>query len=160
MAKEDKDSGKPFAPTIHNRKARHNYVVLETYETGVELKGTEVKSIRRGEVSLDEAFARVLDGEVFLIGCHIKPYEHADPRRQPDPTRNRKLLLHKREIQALIGATAQKGTTLAPLKMYFKNGRVKLLIGLVRGRQNYDKRDKLKQQQHNRDIEQAMRRRR
>ena len=161
MAKsaDNRSPRRTFAPTLTNRKARHNYDVLETYEAGIELKGTEVKSIRNSEVSLEEAFARVRNGELWLFGCHVKPYEYGDVSKQ-DPTRPRKLLLHKREIHALIGAVTQKGVTMVPLKMYFKRGRVKVLIGLARGRRAFDKREVIRKKQQARDIDQALRRRR
>jgi SsrA-binding protein len=157
--KQDKPT-RTYAPTLKNRRARHDYHILETFEAGVELKGNEVKSIRNSEVSLEEAFARMRDNEVFLFGCHIKPYEHGDPDRLPNPTRPRKLLLHRREIRTLIGKVAQKGVTLIPLKMYFKRGRVKVELGVCRGKQDYDKREKLKRQESRREIDRAMSRRR
>ena len=122
-----------------NRKARFNYEILETYEAGIELKGTEVKSVRASKVNLTEGFISIDNGEAFLKQVHISPYEQGNIFNV-DPVRVRKLLLHKREIKKLIGETAQKGFTLVPLSMYFKNGRVKLSVGLVRGKNTHDKR--------------------
>lgn len=123
-----------------NKKARFNYEILETYETGIELKGTEVKSIRAGRVNLTEGFISIDNGEVFLKQVHISPYEQGNIFNV-DPVRVRKLLMHKREIKKLIGDTTQKGLTIVPLSMYLKNGKVKLSVGLARGKKIYDKRD-------------------
>jgi SsrA-binding protein len=156
----ENDKQRTWSPTIHNRKARHNYHVLQVIEAGVALVGTEVKSIRNSEVSLDEAFARIENGQVWLIGCHIKPYPYGDQRHPLDPVRPRKLLLHRRQINSLVGSLSQRGTTLAPLSMYFKAGRVKVEIGLCRGKQQFDKRDSIRKKEQRREIDQAMRRRR
>jgi len=158
--KADRKKRRTYAPTLTNRKARHNYFVLEAFEAGIELKGAEVKSVRDGEVSLDEAFARVHDHELWLYGCHIKPYEYGDARRQPDPTRRRKLLLHRRQINSLVGSLSQKGVTMVPLSMYFKRGRVKVEVALVRGKQRYDKRQAIRQKEQRREIDRALGRRR
>ena len=161
MAKDaDKTRRKTWAPTIHNRKARHDYFVVEAFEAGIELRGNEVKSVRLGEATLDGSFARVRDGELFLFGCHIKPYEFGDPRLAPDPNRPRKLLVHRRQINALAGSLTQQGHTVVPLQIYFKNGRVKVEVALVRGKGVHDKRQTLRKKEHQREIDQAMRRRR
>ncbi|MDD4891319.1 MAG: SsrA-binding protein SmpB [Phycisphaerae bacterium] len=156
----EKHDRRTWSPTLHNRKARHNYHVLQAVEAGIALQGTEVKSIRNSEVSLDEAFARIENGEVWLIGCHINPYPFGDIKRLPDPNRPRKLLLHRRQIATLIGSVAQRGTTLVPLSMYFKDGRVKVELALCRGKQQFDKRADLRKKEQKREIDQAMRRRR
>jgi SsrA-binding protein len=139
-----------------NRKARHEYEIIETLECGIALVGSEVKSLRGGRLSLDEAYGRVDGSEVWLIGCDIPEYEKAN-RLNHVPKRPRKLLLHRREIAKFAGQAFQKGLTLVPLKMYFKGGRVKLLLGIGRGRKAHDKRQKLKAASAKRDIEIALR---
>lgn len=138
-----------------NRKARFNYEILETYEAGIELKGTEVKSVRASKVNLTEGFISIDNGEAFLKQVHISPYEQGNIFNV-DPVRVRKLLLHKREIKKLIGETAQKGFTLVPLSMYLKNGKVKLSVGLVRGKNTHDKRQDMAKKDAQRSIERAM----
>jgi len=138
-----------------NRKARFNYEILETYEAGIELKGTEVKSVRASKVNLTEGFISIDNGEAFLKQVHISPYEQGNIFNV-DPVRVRKLLLHKREIKKLIGETAQKGFTLVPLSMYLKNGKVKLSLGLVRGKNTHDKRQDMAKKDAQRNIERAM----
>jgi SsrA-binding protein len=123
---------------ITNRKARHEYFVLETFECGVVLRGAEVKSIRFGRANLQDAYARVEDGEVWLYGTHVSPYEFS--RGDLDPVRRRKLLLHHKEIMELTRATEEKGITLVPLRVYFKDGRCKVEIAIARGKARYDKR--------------------
>ena len=123
---------------ITNRKARHEYFVLETFECGVVLRGAEVKSIRFGRANLQDAYARVEDGEVWLYGMHVSPYEFS--RGELDPVRRRKLLLHAREIAEIARATEEKGITLVPLRVYFKDGRCKVEIAIARGKARYDKR--------------------
>ncbi|HYL52381.1 MAG TPA: SsrA-binding protein SmpB [Acidimicrobiia bacterium] len=123
---------------ITNRKARHEYFVLETFECGVVLRGAEVKSIRFGRANLQDAYARVEDGEVWLYGMHVSPYEFS--RGDLDPVRRRKLLLHHKEIMELTRATEEKGITLVPLRVYFKDGRCKVEIAIARGKARYDKR--------------------
>jgi SsrA-binding protein len=140
-----------------NKKALHDYHIVDTYEAGVVLAGPEVKSIRAGKVSLNEAFARVDGNEAWLYGLHISPYDPAS-RWNVDPTRERKLLLHRREIRRLIGATQQEGFTLVPLELYLKEGRVKVGIALARGKKNYDKRDDMKKRDAEREIQRAVRR--
>lgn len=139
-----------------NRKARHNYEIIDTLECGIALVGSEVKSLRSGKMSLDEAYGRVKDNEVWLIGCDIPEYEKANQLNH-QPKRPRKLLLHRQEIARFASLAYEKGLTLVPLKAYFKNGRVKLLLGIGRGRKVHDKRQKLKSQTAKRDIEQALR---
>ncbi len=149
----------PPTPTIKNKKARFNFEILEQVEAGIALTGSEVKSLRNGKASLDEAFAVVRNGEVFLHDCNISPYPQAG-YAQHAPTRQRKLLLHRREIRKLAGKVTQKGLTLVPLKLYFNDrGMVKVLIGLARGKKTHDKRQTIKKREHEREIKRAMRRR-
>ena len=138
-----------------NRKARHDYFIEETYEAGIELRGTEVKSIRQGHVSLKESFARVKDGEAFVEGMHISPYEQGNIFNT-DPMRPKKLLLHKAEIRKLNQQVAQKGLALIPLSVYLKNGLMKIELGLCRGKKNYDKRDDMARRDAERDIDRSM----
>ena len=137
-----------------NKKAYHDYFVEERYEAGVELFGTEVKSIRAGKVNIKESYCDIKDGEVFAVGMHISPYEQGNVFNK-DPLRPKKLLLHKREILKLFGLTAQKGYTLVPLQVYLKNSRVKVEIGLCRGKKLYDKRDDMARSDARRDMERA-----
>lgn len=139
-------------PTIKNRKARHEYHVEETFEAGIVLKGTEVKSLREGKASIQEAFAFLKDGEVWLRDMYIKPYSHGSYANH-DERRPRKLLLKRREIREIDKYITQKGYTLIPLKLYFKNGYAKLLVGLARGKKSYDKRDDIKERDIKRDLE-------
>ncbi|KKI92950.1 single-stranded DNA-binding protein [Bacillus sp. SA1-12] len=150
-----KGMGKTVA---QNKKANHDYTIEETYEAGIVLQGTEIKSVRNGRVQLKDSFARVERGEVFLHNMHISPYEQGN-RYNHDPLRTRKLLLHKREIVKLIGAAKEEGYALVPLKMYLKNGYAKVLIGLGKGKKKYDKREDLKKKEAKRDIERAFRER-
>lgn len=135
-----------------NKKARHDYFIDEVYECGIELKGTEVKSIRQGRINLKEGYASVDNSEVFLKQVHISPYEQGN-RFNVDPLRVRKLLLHKSEIRKLIGATTIKGYSLIPMRMYLKNGKVKLELGLAKGKKLYDKRQDLAKKDAMRRIE-------
>jgi len=139
-----------------NRKARHDYEILDTLECGVALVGSEVKSLRSGRTSLDEAYGRVDGNEVWLLGCDIPEYEKANQLNHK-PKRPRKLLLHRREIRTFAAQAFEKGLTLVPLRMYFKEGRVKVLLGIGRGRQAHDKRQKLKADTAKREIEIALR---
>ena len=139
-------------PTIQNRKARHDYKVEETFEAGLVLKGTEVKSIRAGKASFTDAFAYLKNGEVFLRELYIKPYEHGSYYNH-DPRRERKLLLNKKEIRQLDKFVQQKGYTLVPLKMYFKRGNAKVLIGVAKGKKSFDKRDSIKEKDVKRQID-------
>lgn len=141
-----------------NRKAFHDYFIDERFECGVELSGTEVKSLRAGKVNLKDSYCQVKDGEIFLIGVHISPYENGN-RFNLDPMRNRKLLMHKREIIKLYSKTKEDGLTLVPTKCYFKDSKVKFEIGLARGKKNYDKRDTEAEKQAKRDIERAVKNR-
>lgn len=147
-----------FKVIADNRQARFLYEILETYEAGIELKGTEVKSIREGKANLRDGYALIRNGEAWLINVHISPFSHTSEYFNHDPRRTRKLLLHKEEIRKLLGKVEQKGLTLVPLKMYLKKGRVKLSIGLGRGKKLHDKREDLKQRQDKRDMERAMKR--
>lgn len=147
----DKNSVKIIA---QNKKAYHDYFVDEKYEAGIELFGTEVKSIRQGRVNVKESYCDIKDGEVFVIGMHISPYEQGNVFNK-DPLRPKKLLLHKREILKLFGLVSQKGYTLVPLQIYLKNSRVKVEIGLCRGKKLYDKRDDMARNDAKRDMERA-----
>ena len=137
-----------------NKKARHDFFIEDTYEAGIELSGTEVKSVRAGKVNLRDSYAQVKDGEMFLYNVHISPYEQGNIFNK-DPLRSRKLLLHKAEIAKLMGLTTIKGYSLVPLSFYLKNGRVKVQLGLARGKKLYDKRQDLKEQAVRRDVEQS-----
>lgn len=138
-----------------NRKARHEYEILETFEAGMVLKGPEVKSLREGKASFQDAFARVDGGEVWLHSLHISPYEQAN-RYNVDPLRVRKLLLNRHEIRRLVGKVEEKGLTLIPLEIYFKRGNAKVELGLARGKKLHDKRDALKSKQLEREARRAM----
>ena len=138
-----------------NRKAFHEYFVLERFEAGIELAGTEVKSIRAGNVNLKDAFCTIKDGELFVRGMHISPYEHGNIFNK-DPSRNRRLLLHKREIMRLLGAVKQEGLALVPLSMYFKGSLVKVQLGLCRGKKLHDKRETAAKRDAARAIDRAM----
>ena len=135
-----------------NRKARHDYFVCETYEAGIELFGTEVKSLRRGTVNLKDSYCTVDDGELFAHGIHISPYEQGNIFNR-DPLRPKKLLMHKREILKLMGLVAREGYTLIPLSLYFSGARVKVAVGLCKGKKLYDKRDAAAERSANRQIE-------
>jgi SsrA-binding protein len=138
-----------------NRKAYHDYHILETFETGVALLGTEVKSIREGRVNLRDSYARAENGEVFVYNIHIHPYSHRG-YADHDPMRKRKLLLHAHEIRKLIGKVLEKGMTLVPLRMYFKNGKVKLALGLAKGKKEHDKRETIKRRETDRETRAAV----
>jgi SsrA-binding protein len=139
---------------ISNRKARHDYHVSDTYECGIVLLGSEVKSLRNGRGNLQDAYARIEDGEVWLHGMHVSPYEFS--RQQLDPVRKRKLLLHRRQIAQLESASAEKGVTLVPLKIYFKDGRAKVELAVARGKRAYDKRQALAERDAKRETERAL----
>jgi SsrA-binding protein len=147
------------ANVAENRKAFHDYHILETFEAGIALLGTEVKAIREGRVNLRDSFASVDDGEVFLYNVNISSYSHRG-YADHEPLRKRKLLLHKDEIRKLIGRTVEKGLTLVPLRMYFKNGRVKVAVSLARGKKDYDKRETIKRRDADRETRAAMKSRR
>lgn len=141
-----------------NRQTRFQYEILETFETGIELLGTEVKSIRAGKVNLRDGFALVRNGEVWLHNIHISPHQQASAYYNHDPLRTRKLLMHREEIRKLIGKVEQKGLTLVPLKMYLKQGWVKVTLGLGRGKKLHDKRETERRRQDQRDIQRAIKR--
>ena len=141
-----------------NRKAFHDYFIDERFEAGIALSGTEVKSLRAGKVNLRDSYCQVKDGELYLIGVHISPYDHGN-RFNLDPDRTRKLLMHKREIIRLYSKTKEDGLTLVPTKCYFKDSKVKFEIGLARGKKDYDKRDTEAAKQAKRDIERAVKNR-
>ena len=153
MAKKKDKNGVKAAAT--NRKARHEYEILETIEAGIALTGTEVKSLRQGKANINDAFARVDNGECILYDMHISPYDFGN-RFNPDPKRERKLLLHKREIRKLHASIKEKGLTLIPLKVYFSRGIAKVELGLAKGKKLYDKRDSMAKKDADRKIERAM----
>ena len=137
-----------------NRRARFDYFIEDEYEAGMVLKGTEVKSLRLGKANIKDSYARVIDGEVFVYQLHIGPYPFAYYGNH-DPLRTRKLLLHKQEIKRLYSKVNEKGRTLVPLKLYFKGGKVKLSIGLAKGKRQYDKREAIKHRDEKRDLDRA-----
>ncbi len=151
MAKDSEKKKSP-PPKIQNRKARHDYHIDETYEAGVALKGTEVKSIRAGKASLNEAFAYLQNGEVWLKNMYVKPYEFGTHNNH-DERRDRKLLLKRSEIREIDKYINQKGFALIPLKLYFKRGYAKILVGLGRGKKSYDKRDDIKEKDARRELD-------
>lgn len=143
----------------NNKKARHDYFIEQVYEAGIVLTGTEIKSVRQGKVSIKESYAKIENGEVFIYGMNISPYEQGN-RFNVDPLRTRKLLLHKREIQKLIGYTTMKGLTVVPLKMYInEDGRAKVELAVARGKKNYDKRESIAKRDAARDIDRKMKQR-
>ncbi len=154
MNKKKAKSGHPAI--AQNRKARHDYFIEQKYEAGLALRGWEVKSLRAGRAQLKEGYVAIDRGEAFLIGAHISPLASASTHVHADPTRPRKLLLHREEIQKLIGATERKGYTLIPLSLYWKHGRAKLEIGLAKGKQRYDKRAAIKKREADRERERAL----
>jgi SsrA-binding protein len=139
-----------------NRRARYDYDILDTFESGIVLKGSEVKSLRDGKIQLKDSFARVHDGEMWLYGVHISPYAYAHGPNAHDPDRPRKLLLHRAEIDELTGRTQQESLTLVPLSVYFKDGRAKVELGLAKGRRRYDKRQAIAKRDADREAERAM----
>lgn len=154
MAKERED-GNLIA---QNRKARHDYIVIETIEAGMVLKGTEIKAIRNRRVNLKDGYVRVRDGEAYLVNVHISPYEQGNLFNH-DPLRTRKLLMHKKQIAKLTAETKNTGVTLIPLKLYIKNGFAKVLVGVAKGKKQYDKRQDLKQKDMNREINRTLKER-
>ncbi len=138
-----------------NRRARHNYHIVEQFEAGLVLRGTEVKSLRRGRASLQESYARVDGGEAYLINAHIEEYE-AGNRFNHDPTRRRKLLMHRREIDRLIGWVDGRGLTLVPLKLYFRSGKAKVELALARGKKHHDRREELARREAEREVKAAL----
>ena len=152
---QDKQSTKVITD---NRKARHDYFVIETYEAGIELFGTEVKSLRAGTVNLKDSYCEIDKGEMFALGVHISPYEQGNIFNR-DPLRPKKLLMHKSEIMKLTGLISREGYTLVPLSLYFKGSRVKVAVGLCKGKKLYDKREDIARKDANRSIERAMKER-
>lgn len=148
----DKSSFKTIA---ENRKARHDYFILESYEAGIELVGTEVKAIRQGGVNLKDSWCSIDDGELWIKGMHISPYEHGNIFNR-DPMRVRKLLLHRKEINKLFGTIKQEGLTLIPISLYFKGSKVKVQVGLCKGKKLHDKRDAMAAAAAKRDIDRAI----
>jgi SsrA-binding protein len=142
-----------------NRKARHDYLVLDRLEAGVALQGTEVKAIREGKIQLKDSYVELRDGEAFLVGAHVSPYRHGN-RENHDPERRRKLLLKRRELDRLFGQVQAKGHTIVPLSVYLKNQRIKVEIGLAQGKKMHDKRAAERDREHQREIDEAMSRRR
>jgi len=156
MATPDKDEIEPIA---RNKRARYDYHILETWEAGIVLTGTEVKSLRNGKATLTDAYGILKDGEVFLLNLHISPYD-AGHQFNHEPERTRKLLLHRKEIRRLIGAVERQGLTLIPLDLYFKHGKAKVTMGLGKGKKLHDKRDTERERDANREIARAVSRRR
>jgi SsrA-binding protein len=142
-----------------NPRATHDYHILDSWETGIVLSGTEVKSLRQGKASIKEAFGLVRGGEVWLEGMHVTPYEQGN-RYNHEPVRSRKLLLHRREIERLVGATEQKGLALVPLELYFRKGRAKVMLALGKGKKVHDRREDIKRREADREVARALRSRR
>ena len=157
MAGGQRDGGGEGEKTIAvNRKARHDYFIDERFEAGMVLLGAEVKSLREGKVNLRDSYARLTQaGELVLVGVHISPYGHAG-REAPEPVRTRKLLMHRREIDRLVGKIRERGFTLVPTRLYFKRGRAKVELGLARDKEQRDKRDDLRKAESKREIDRAM----
>ena len=156
MADKDESEGRIAV----NRRARYDYFIEERFEAGVALLGWEVKSLRAGRLQLQEAYVLLKGDEAWLFGAHISPLPTASTHGLPDPTRSRKLLMHRRQIDALVGAVERKGRTIVPLAMYWKNGRAKLEIGLARGKKEHDKRDNTRERDWQREKARVMKRRR
>lgn len=153
---EKHSSEKVFAT---NKKAFHDYFIMEKFEAGISLLGTEVKAIREGRLNLKDSYALVQGGEAFLFNCHISPYSHGN-RENHEPTRTRKLLLHQKEIKKLIGKTQEKGLTLVPLRVYLKRGKIKIELGVARGKKLIDKRETVRRKEADREARAAMKHRR
>lgn len=159
MSKEANEMPKGQGKLIaQNRKARFDFIILDTVEAGIVLKGTEIKSIRAARINLKDGFARVRNGEIYLHNVHISPYEQGNQFNH-DPLRTRKLLMHKKQIERLQNETKGSGNTLVPLKVYIKNGFAKVLIGVAKGKKNYDKREDLKRKDQKRDLARSLRER-
>jgi len=154
---EKQNEGEKLLAT--NRKAFHEYFILDKLEAGIALLGTEVKSIREARINLKESYAAVKDGEAFLFNCHVSPYTHGN-RENPDPLRRRKLLLHRKEIRKLIGKTQEKGLTLVPLRVYLKRGKIKVELGVARGKKLFDKRESERRKETDRETRAAIKQRR
>ena len=150
-----KESTKTIA---HNKKAHHDYFVLESYEAGIELCGTEVKSLRAGRVNLKDSWCNIVDGEIFVNGMHISPYDHGNVFNK-DPMRVRRLLMHKKEILKLFGTLQQQGLSLIPISLYFKGSKVKMQVGLCKGKKLYDKRASMAERDAKRNIDRALKER-
>ena len=144
-------------PLAQNKKASHDYFIEETYEAGIVLTGTEIKSVRNGKANINDAFATLRNGEMFIHNMHISPFEQGNRHNPADPTRARKLLLHKKQITTLLGQSKQEGYAIVPLKIYTRNGYAKLLIGLGKGKKQYDKRESAAKKDAQRDIQRALR---
>jgi SsrA-binding protein len=157
-AKEESGEKEATQPIAENRKAYFDYHIIETFEAGIALLGTEVKGIREGQANLRDSFARVEKGEVWIFNVHINPYSHRG-YADHDPRRKRRLLLHKHEIRKLIGKTVEKGLTLVPTKMYFKNGKIKVVIALAKGKQDHDKRETMRRREADRETRAAVKER-
>ena len=155
---EKTDRQKAEKNIAENRKAFHDFHILETFEAGVALLGTEVKAIREGRVNLRDSYGRVEGGEVFVMNIHISPYSHRG-YSDHEPLRRRKLLLHKQEIRKLVGKTTERGMTLVPLRLYFRNGLVKMAIGLAKGKKEYDRRETIKRRETDRETSAAVKER-
>lgn len=153
----EKHSGEKVFAT--NKKAFHDYFIMEKFEAGISLLGTEVKAIREGRLNLKDSYALVQGGEAFLFNCHISPYSHGN-RENHEPTRTRKLLLHQKEIKKLIGKTQEKGLTLVPLRVYLKRGKIKIELGVARGKKLIDKRETVRRKEADREARAAMKHRR
>ncbi len=153
-----KEKSEGFKIVCDNRQARFLYEILETYEAGIQLAGTEVKSIREGKANLQDGYALIRNGEAWLLNMHISPYTQSSAYFNHEPRRTRKLLLHRKEIRTLVGKVEQEGLTLIPLKMYLKRGLVKVTIGLCRGKKLHDKREDLKRRDDQREMQRAMKR--
>lgn len=151
-------TGQPIQNVADNRKARHDYHIEETYEVGIALTGSEIKSARAGRMNLRGSYARVVEGEVWLYDSHISPYEQSGIYFNHEPTRPRKLLLHRREISRIVGLVERQRYTLAPLRAYFKGRRLKLELGLARGKKEYDRREDIAKRDARREIERAVKR--
>jgi len=162
MSRKEKSGGAPqkrpqTTPTIQNRKARHDYFILESFEAGIVLKGCEVKSVRAGKIQIHDSYVRVKDGEAWLVGCHISPYENQNTFEPYNADRDRKLLLRRKQIEKMGAQIKEKGLTLLPLKVYFTRGKAKLELGLGKGKKLYDKRETLKSREAGREMDRAMR---
>jgi SsrA-binding protein len=155
MSRQTSPAAERKQSVARNPKATYDYHILESWETGIVLTGTEVKALRSGKASIKEAYARVKNGEVFLEGMNITPYEQGN-RYNHDPVRARKLLLHRREIEKLVGAVEQQGLTLIPLELYFKNGRAKIALALGKGKKQHDKREAIKRRIQEREVARAV----
>lgn len=160
MAKAKTGSGDATRIVCQNKKAYHDYEILETLEAGIVLLGTEVKSLREGRANLKDSYAKVKKGEVYLMGLHISPYSHASPASNHEPERVRKLLLHGREIKRLMGKTQERGFSLIALKIYFSQGKAKVELALARGKKLYDKRESIKRKEEARELDRIRKRHR